>query len=150
MPPTMEDKMKTGQPKSFARHLPTVARILMGLPFFVSGLNGFLNFLPQPSMTLPPGAVAFAEALVKTGYMMPLIFGTQLIVGALLLANRFVPLALALIAPFLVNALAFHLFLEPSGRPVVLAFLALEIYLAWVYRRAFRPMLAMRVTPGAE
>ena len=91
-----------------------------------------------------------ADALMKTGYMMPLIFGTQLIVGVLLLANRFVPLALALIAPFLVNALAFHLFLEPSGRPIVLAFLALEIYLAWVYRRAFRPMLAMRVTPGEE
>ncbi|MEP6872477.1 MAG: DoxX family protein, partial [Anaerolineaceae bacterium] len=76
--------------------------------------------------------------------------GTQLIVGVLLLANRFVPLALALIAPFLVNALAFHLFLEPSGRPIVLAFLVVEIYLAWAYRKAFRPMLAMRVTPGEE
>jgi hypothetical protein len=140
MPPTM----------SFARHLPTAARILMGLPFSVSGLNGLLHFLPEPSVVLPEGAAAFAAALVKTGYMMPLIFGTQLIVGALLLVNRFVPLALALIAPFLVNALAFHLFLEPSGRPVVLAFLALEIYLAWAYRKAYRPMLAMRVTPGAE
>jgi uncharacterized membrane protein YphA (DoxX/SURF4 family) len=135
---------------SLARHLPTVARILMGLPFFVSGLNGLLHFLPEPSVVLPADATAFANALVKTGYTMPLIFGTQLIVGALLLVNRFVPLALALIAPFLVNALAFHLFLEPSGRPIVLAFLALLIYLAWAYRKAFRPMLAMRVTPGAE
>jgi uncharacterized membrane protein YphA (DoxX/SURF4 family) len=150
MPTTVEDKVKTGRAKSLARHLPTVARILMGLPFFVSGLNGFLNFLPQPSMVLPEGAAAFAAALMKTGYTMPLIFGTQLIVGALLLANRFVPLALALIAPFLVNALAFHLFLEPSGRAIVLAFLALEIYLAWTYRKAYRSMLAMRVTPGAE
>jgi uncharacterized membrane protein YphA (DoxX/SURF4 family) len=135
---------------SLARHLPTVARILMGLPFLISGLNGLLHFLPEPSVVLPEGAAAFANALVKTGYMMPLIFGTQLIVGALLLANRFVPLALALIAPFIINAVAFHLFLEPSGRPIVLAFLALEIYLAWAYRKAFRPMLAMRATPGAE
>src|SRR6266566_2424459 len=133
MPPTMEDKVKTGRAKSLARHLPTVARILMGLPFFVSGLNGFLHFLPQPSMVLPEGAAVFADALMRTGYMMPLIFGTQLIVGALLLANRFVPLALALIAPFVVHA-----------------FLALEIYLAWTYRKAYRPMLFMRVTPGAE
>jgi hypothetical protein len=81
---------------------------------------------------------------------MPLIFATQLIVGALLVTNRFVPLALALIAPFLVNALAFHLFLEPTGRPIVLAFLALEIYLAWAYRKSYRSMLAMRVSPGAE
>ena len=48
------------------------------------------------------------------------------------------------------NALAFHLFLEPSGRPIILAFLALEIYLAWAYRKSYGPMLAMRVTPGAE
>ena len=146
----MEGKVKTGRAKSFARHLATAARISMGFPFFVSGLNGFLNFLPQPSVILPEGVAAFAGALMKTGYMMPLIFGTQLIVGALLLANRFVPLALALIAPFIVNAVAFHLFLEPSGRPIVLAFLAVEIYLAWAYRKAFRPVLAMRVTPGAE
>ena len=146
----MEDNVKTGRGKSFARHLPTVARILMGLAFFVSGLNGLLHFLPEPKPVLPEGATAFATALVKTGYMMPLIFGTQLIVGALLLVNRFVPLALALIAPFIVHAVAFHLFLEPSGRPVALAFLALEIYLAWAYRKAFRPMLAMRVSPGEE
>jgi uncharacterized membrane protein YphA (DoxX/SURF4 family) len=150
MPPIMEDKPKTGPAKSFARYLPVAARILMGLPFLAGGIAGLLNVTPQPSTPLPAGAAAFADALVKTGYMMPLIFGTQLIVGALLLANRFVPLALALIAPFLVNAVAFHLFLEPSGRPIVLAFLALEIYLAWAYRKAFRPMLAMRVTPGAE
>ena len=122
----------------------------MGLPFFAGGLAGLLNLTPQPSAALPEGAAAFAGALLKTGYMMPLIFLTQLIVGALLLANRFVPLALALIAPFIVNAVAFHLFLEPSGRPIVLAFLALEIYLAWAYRKAFRSMLVMRVTPGAE
>ena len=143
----MED---TGKSKRFARYLVVAARILMGLPFFVSGLNGLLHFLPEPQPDLPAGAAAFAEALVKTGHMMPLIFVTQLIVGALLLANRFVPLALALIAPFLVNAVLFHIFLEPTGRPIVLAFLALEIYLAWAYRKAFGPMLAMRVTPGAE
>ena len=146
----MEDKVKTGQGKSFARFLPIAARILMGLPFLAGGLAGLLNLTPQPSAALPGGAATFAGALLKTGYMMPLIFVTQLVVGAFLLANRFVPLALALIAPFIVNAVAFHFFLEPSGRPIVLAFLALEIYLAWAYRKAFRSVLAMRVTPGAD
>ncbi|MGH6820944.1 MAG: hypothetical protein ACREDU_08815, partial [Methylocella sp.] len=59
--------------KSFARHLPTIGRVLMGLLFFVTGLNGFLNFLPQPSTPMPEGAVAFVGALLKTGYMFPLI-----------------------------------------------------------------------------
>ena len=142
--------MKTGQGKSFTRYFPVVARILMGLPFFAFGLAGLLNLMPPPSTPLPEGAAAFAGALLKTGYMMPLIFLTQLVVGALLLVNRFVPLALALIAPFIVNSVAFHVFLERSGLPIALVFLALEIYLAWAYRGAYRSMLAMRATSGAE
>ena len=86
-------------------------------------------------------------SLVNTGYMMQLIGATHLVVGILLLANRFVPLAPALFAPFIVNSMAFHLFLEPSGLVIAIVFLAFELYLAWVYRAAFRPMLAARVAP---
>src|SRR5436190_4822901 len=102
----------------FARYVPTVVRWLMGLWLFVFELNGFLNFIPQPNVQLSEGALAFSEALMKSGYMLPLIFATQLIVGALLLSNRFVPLALVLLAPFVVNSMAFHIFLEHSGLPM--------------------------------
>jgi hypothetical protein len=87
-----DDNVKTTQEKSFARHVPTVARALLGLLFFASGLANLCHLAPEPS--LPEGA-DFAGAMTRTGYMMPLIFGTQFIVGTLLLANRFVPLALA-------------------------------------------------------
>ena len=137
----------TGSNKSFTRHFPAVARILMGLPLVIFGLNFFFNFIPQPTTPLPEGAAAFAGALFKSGYMMQLIGATQLIVGAFLLSNRFVPLALALFAPFIVNSLAFHLFLERSGLIMAVIFLALELYLAWKYRAAYRTMLAARVTP---
>jgi hypothetical protein len=63
-------------------------------------------------------------------------------VGILLLTNRFVPLALTLIAPVILNILAYHIFLSPS--PVGFIFIALEIYLSWTYRDAFRPMLRTR------
>ncbi len=99
---------------------------------------------------MPEGAVEFAGALMKTGYMFPLIAGTQLLVGVLLLVNRFVPLALVLIMPVLVNIIAFHIFLQPSGIGPGVFFLVLELYLAWVYRKAFLPMLAMRAKPGGE
>lgn len=134
--------------KAFTRYLPAAARILMGLPLLVFGLNGFLNFIPPPPTPLPEGAAAFAGALMQTGYMLQLIGATQFIVGALLLANRLVPLALALFAPFIVNSIAFHLFLEPSGRIMAAVFLAMELYLAWAYRAAYRPMLAARVSPA--
>ncbi len=134
-----------------ARRLPTVARILMGLIFFAAGLFGLLTLLgiaPQPSTPMPAGAAAFTGALAKTGYMMPLNSGTQLIVGLLVLSNRFVPLALALIAPVVVNIVAFHIFLAPSGIGPGILVAALEVYLAWTYRASYRPMLALRANPN--
>lgn len=133
--------------KSFTRYLPAIARILMGLPLIIFGFNGFLDFIPPPPTPLPEGAAAFAGALKNSGYMMQLIGATQLAVGVMLVLNRFVPLALALFAPFIVNSIAFHVFLEHSGLPMAGIFLLLEIYLAWTYRNAFRPMLAMRASP---
>lgn len=130
-------------PKCRACCLKMIPRLLMGLIFFVFGLNGFLHFIPQPK-TMPDGAIAFFGALMNTHYMLPLIMGTQVVCGALLLANRFVPLALALIAPVVVNIVAFHAFLEPAGLPMAAVVLVLELYLAWAYRSAFRPMLAAR------
>jgi uncharacterized membrane protein YphA (DoxX/SURF4 family) len=134
-----------------SRHLPTaIVRILMGLMFFVFGLNGFLNFIPQPKEAMPEGAAAFAGALMNTGYMMKLVMGTQLLVGVLLLLNRFVPLALALIAPIIVGIITFHLFLAPATIAPGIVVLVMELYLAFAYRRAFGPMLAFRTRPGVN
>ncbi len=130
------------------RYLPTVARILMGLGFFASGLAGLLNLMPKSSTPPPEAVMAFAGALMKTGYMFKLIKGTELAVGVLLLSNRFVPLALAVIAPVLVNIIAFHAFLFPAGIGPGAVLLVLELYLAWAYRDAFRPMLGARVSPA--
>jgi hypothetical protein len=121
----------------------------MGLIFLVFGLNGFLNFVPQPKTPVPEDALAFVGAMMKTGYMIRLIAGTQVLVGVLLLTNCFVPLALAIIAPVIVNIIAFHLFLSTLGMPLAVLVLVLEIYLAWVYRHTFRSMLTMRATPNA-
>jgi uncharacterized membrane protein YphA (DoxX/SURF4 family) len=130
--------------RSFVRFLPAIARILLGVPLILFGLNGFLSFIPPPSTPLPEGAMAFLGALAQTGYMLQLIGLTHLTVGVLLVANRFVPLALAMFAPFLVNSIAFHSYLERSGLPIAIGFLVLELYLVWKYREAYRPMLKAR------
>jgi hypothetical protein len=132
-------------PRSLARRLgPAVARYLLGVPLCVFGLNAFLNFIPQPEAPLPEKAAAFAGALAASGYMMPLIGLTLLVVGVLLTLNRWVPLALVLFAPFIVNSVAFHVFLEPTGLVPAGVFLALELYLAWAYRAAWRPLFTAR------
>jgi uncharacterized membrane protein YphA (DoxX/SURF4 family) len=124
------------------RHLPTAARLFLGLVFTVFGLNFFLHFLPMPPA--PPKAAAFAGALFASGYLFPLLKATEVVAGLLLLSGRFVPLALAVLAPIIVNIVGFHLFLEPSGLAIPVAVLAAEIYLARTYRAAFAPMLRAR------
>ncbi len=126
------------------RYAPVVARFVLGGLFFVCGLNGFLNFLPPPADPQPAGAMAFGGALMQTGYMFQLIGGSEALVGALLLANRFVPLALTILAPVVINIFAFHLFLARAGMGMAVLVLLLEVYLAWCYRAAFRPMLMPR------
>ena len=134
--------------KSFKHWIPVIARFLLGLPLLIFGLNMFFHFIPEPKTAMPEGAMAFAGALVQSGYMMPLIGITLLVSGALLVSNLFVPLALAIFAPFILNSIAFHVFLERSGLPMAAVFLVLELYLAWAYRQSFRPMLAAKTTPA--
>jgi uncharacterized membrane protein YphA (DoxX/SURF4 family) len=127
---------------TISKHLPTAARLLLGLVFTVFGLNFFLHFLPTPPPA--PRAASFAGALFASGYLFPLLKTTELVAGLLLLGGRFVPLALAVLAPIVINILGFHLFLAPSGIALALVVLAAEVYLAWTYRAAFAPMLQAR------
>jgi putative oxidoreductase len=90
-----------------------IARILLGLVFLVFGLNGFLNFLntgPAPTGL----AGQFLGALILSHYYW-VVAALQIAGGALLLVNRFVPLALVLLGPIIVNIICFHVFMNPSG-----------------------------------
>ena len=134
-------------PKSKAsRYAVTIVRILMGLGFSVFGLNGFLHFIPEPKTPMPEGAKAFAGAMMQTGYMFQLVAGTQLIAGLFLLLNLFVPLALVLLMPVLVNIIAFHIFLQPAGMAPGAILMLMELYLAWMYRRAYLPVLQIKAS----
>jgi len=137
---------ETAPGKSFTRHIPTIIRLLLGLMFLVFGLNGFLNFMPPPK-DMPQDIMTVSEALMKGGYM-TVVAATEVLVAVLLLSGRFVPLALALLAPIVVGIITFHVALAPQTIAPGIVVLVMELYLAWAYRSAFRPMLAARVTPG--
>jgi hypothetical protein len=132
-----------------SRRSTAIARLLLGLPLILFGLNGFFDFLPPPTAPLTSGAAMFLDALAQSGYMVQLIALTHLAVGALLVVNRFVPLALVLLAPFLVHSIAFHSFLERSGLPMAIGLVVLELYLAWLYRAAYRGILKPRSSPAS-
>lgn len=127
-----------------ARAAVVLARVALGLVFFVFGLNGFLLFIPGPTEPMPDAAVAFTGGLFATGYFFPLLAGTEVVAGALLLADRLVPLALTVLAPVVLNIVLFHLFVWRHGLELALVILALEGALAWAHRRAFRGVVAWR------
>jgi uncharacterized membrane protein YphA (DoxX/SURF4 family) len=114
-----------------------IARIILGLIFVVFGLNGFLQFLPQPAM--PQEAISFFGGLAATGYTLPLLFGTQIVGGALMLVGM-VPLGLVILAPIIVNIVAFHVFLAPGGLPLAIVVSALAVFLAWRHRGSYGPL----------
>ena len=131
---------------SAGRLIAAIVRVLLGLAFLLFGLNGFLNFMPAPK-DLPPDVITVSTGLMKGGYLV-VVSATEVIVALLLLINRFVPLALALLAPIVVGIITFHLAIAPATIVPGIIVLVMELYLAWAYRGAFRPMLRAKVFPG--
>jgi putative oxidoreductase len=123
-----------------------IARYLAGVIFLVMGLNGFLNFIPLP----PPGGIAgqFMGALYVSHYLW-VIFAFQVIAGVLLLVNRYVPLAVAILAPVLVNILTFHGLMASSGLPLALFVALLWIVIFIEVRPAFSGLFQSRWQPRA-
>jgi putative oxidoreductase len=122
-----------------------ITRILLGLVFTVFGANGLHPFLPMPP---PPAGVAgqYIGALFQSHYAV-VIFSVQLIGGVLLLVNRYVPFALAILGPVLVNILCFHSTMEPSGLPRALVVAILWLFLFYHYRRSFAGLFEAKPEP---
>ena len=119
-----------------------VARYIFGLAFFIFGINGFFNFMSIPPMA--PEAGSLLGAFAKTGYFFPLIKTIETVVGLLLLANLFVPLALVLITPILVGITTIHLFLNPGGIPTMVVFHLFHGFLIIGYWSYFKSVLTVR------
>lgn len=120
-----------------------VVRIILGLMLAVVGLNKFLQFMP--AMQMAPPAMNLMGALIASGYVMPMVAMVEIIVGALLLTNKFVPLALILLAPLSVNVVLFHLFLDPASIGPAALVTIMNIYLAYVNKDKYRPLLSARL-----
>lgn len=122
----------------------TIARYVLGLIFLIFGLNGFLNFLPQPP--LPESALGFLGGLASAGYFFPVLKGTEVISGILLLTGIAAPLALVILAPISIQIFLFHAFLTPglSNLALPLVIVALHITSAIAYWPLYRPLFAKR------
>jgi putative oxidoreductase len=119
-----------------------VARYLLGLTFMVFGLNGFLNFIPQPPPANPL-EVQFLVA-VSASHFAAFFFAVQVLGALLLLSGYFVPLALTMLAAELYNILAFHLTLAPASIPPALVASVLWILVFLQYRESFKGIFSAK------
>ena len=128
-----------------------VVRTLLGLLFLFASVTYFLmiwGVVPVPD--IPAGPIkTFNEGLASTGYFMTLLKITELVCAILLLTGRFVPLALVILSPIIVNIFFVHLFLDrnPASMATAIFAVAANIFLAYCYRDAFAPLLTSKYAP---
>lgn len=123
------------------KYLSEVPRFVLGFVLFAFGLAGLLHLLPaQPPMEGPAGVYM---AGLTGSYLFTLVKATEVLAGALLLSNRFVPLALTIAAPVLVNIAAFHALYAPAGLGLPVVLVAAAAFTAWKHRAAYAPMFAV-------
>jgi putative oxidoreductase len=123
----------------------TVARILLGLVFFAAGLSGFLLISHPPAQ--PPGLAGEFQDVFFRSYWVLFVDGVEFVAGVLLLSNRYVPLALVLLAAVISNIIVFHVTMAPMGLPVAAIMAALWVILATRYRSSFAPLFVQKPTP---
>ena len=118
-----------------------IARYLLGFIFLVFGLNGFLHFIPMPAPTGLAGQ--FMGAIFASNFFV-VLFLFQVIPGILLLINRYVPLALSMLAPVILNIVCFHLLMAPAGLPIAIVVSVLWLLVFARVRSAFAGLFQPR------
>lgn len=122
-----------------------IIRLLLGFVFFASGIVGLFNLVPPPP-DLPEALQTFNQGLMASIYFFPLLKFVETICGLLLLIGLFVPLALVVLAPVVLNIFFVHAFLAPSGLALAIVIGIFMVYLSFfaepyknVILQLFRP-----------
>jgi uncharacterized membrane protein YphA (DoxX/SURF4 family) len=126
--------------------LPLIARSILGFVFFGAGLFGLIKGM-QPPPDLPESMKTFIAGMTASVYFFPFLKSAETICGLMLLTGMYVPLALVVLAPIILNIFLVNAFMVPSGLPLAIVLGALEIYLAFFalpYRNAIRPLFLKR------
>ncbi len=117
-----------------------VVSILFGLMFINSGLNKFFNYMPMPK-DMPEKMIKVMTAFLEIGWLFPLIAVAEIVGGILFMTNKYRALGAIIIFPVMVGILLTHIFIEPSGLPIALVLLAIEIWVIIENREKYLPMV---------
>lgn len=124
-----------------------IVRILLGALFIFGAITYFAGLVPEPELS---GELkVFNEGLAASGYLVPLIKAVELVCGLAFILGRFVPLAVILIFPVVVNILLVHIFIAPEGLPIALFVFFASLFLAYSYRSHYAPLFSAKAPRDA-
>lgn len=115
--------------------------LLFGLMFINAGLNKFFNYMPMPE-DIPESMIKVMTAYMEIGWLMPLIAVAEIVGGILFITNRFRALGALIIFPVMVGIVLTHIVNEPSGLPIALILLAINLWAIYENREKFMPLIA--------
>jgi putative oxidoreductase len=114
--------------------------LLFGLMFINSGLNKFFNYMPMPK-DMPEDMMKLFGAFMTIGWLMPLIAVVEIIAGVLFITNRYRALGAIMIFPIVIGVLLTHTINAPSGLPIALILLAINVWVMIENREKYMPMI---------
>ena len=117
-----------------------VVSILFGLMFINSGLNKFFSYMPMPK-EMPENMMKVMTAFMEIGWLMPLVATAEIVGGLLFITNKFRALGAIIIFPIIIGILLTHITASPSGLPLALVLLAIEIWVIIENREKYLPMI---------
>src|SRR6056297_1590154 len=119
-----------------------ILRIFLAALLLVFSLNGFIGFLPMP--VPPESAAEFLRAMSEAGFVFPVLYGIELVLGVFLLLNYYTPFVLIAFVPIALSILLYHLFLDPLGGVAGYLTVGIGIILLWAYFDYYKPLLKVK------
>ncbi len=114
--------------------------LLFGLMFINAGLNKFFNYMPMPE-EMPVDIMKVFAAFMEIGWLMPLIAVAEIIGGLLFITNKYRALGAIIIFPIMIGILLIHIITEPSGLPIALVLMAINIWVIIENREKYKTMI---------
>jgi len=117
-----------------------IVRITLGAGLVSFGAQMIYPYLPIDQPDANTAAGQFLNSLGATGYIFPVVGLLEMLIGILLLINKWVAFALILLAPISVNILLFHLFLEIPGLEIALLIVIFNTILIIKHWPQYKPL----------
>jgi len=114
--------------------------LLFGLMYINSGLNKFFNYMPMPK-DMPEEMMKLFGAFMTIGWLMPLIAVVEIIGGVLFITNKYRALGAIMILPINVGILLTHAINAPSGLPMAIILMGINIWVIIENREKYLPMI---------